>query len=184
MGEITSYVTGDDILTKGEMYQDDYTEYPPENEESTQICVCGCNKCLNLYKMTHRETGDSFLVGSDCIGRAHGHENFPKDIMCAKRNGRCLWCQNVIIFKGQRKTAKKQHLPFCTNCFFSSKKVYLDMTFKQSKEFRNKYAIMYDANCKLWYWQGCMSAFPLEMRSCIKPQYVPPKISFIQDNDD
>jgi hypothetical protein len=184
LGVITEFITGDNILTKGEMYDDNFTEYAPDGGESTQTCICGCSKCVDLFKMTHKETGDSFLVGSDCIGKANGHENFPKDVLCAIRNGKCLWCQNVIIFKGPRKTAKKKHLPFCTNCFFSTKKVYLNITFQTSKEFKKKYDIAYDPNCKLWYWKGRMSVMPPEIRDFIKPLYEPPKIAFVQDDED
>jgi hypothetical protein len=62
--------------------------------------------------------------------------------------------------------------------------VYLNITFQTSKEFKKKYDIAYDPNCKLWYWKGRMSVMPPEIRDFIKPLYEPPKIAFVQDDED
>ena len=71
LGIISEQLTGDNILTKGELYKADYRHVPFTELEIIR-CICGCTKCKNLYKMTHTIKKDCFLVGSKCINKARG----------------------------------------------------------------------------------------------------------------
>ena len=186
LGVISEYLTGDNILTQGDLYISHYTDILPTEEKELKICICGCDKCTKLFKMTHRITGDSFLVGSLCIGKAKGHEHFAQDILCAERNGQCKWCDVPLRFKGTRKNADKIHLrkqTFCLKCMVSNTQVYLDIDQKTQYKYKNKYPIKYDCNCKLWYYKGPLCEFPVDLVSLIKPNFVPPRLAFLQDDD-
>ena len=185
LGIISEQLTVDNILTKGELYKADY-RYVPLDELEVKICICGCTKCKCLFKMTHKITKDCFLVGSKCINKARGHENFLSDLQCAQKNGQCKKCDIPLRFKGTRKNADKILLrkqTFCIKCKESHATVYLDIDQKTQYKYKNKYPIKYDCNCKLWYYRGPLCEFPVDLESLIKPNFVPPRISFLQDDD-
>ena len=185
LGIISEQLTGDNILTKGELYKADYRHVPFTELEIIR-CICGCTKCKNLYKMTHTITKDCFLVGSKCINKARGHENFLSDLQCAQKNGQCKKCDIPLRFKGARKNADKILLrkqTFCIKCKESHATVYLDIDQKTQYKYKNKYAIKYDCNCKLWYYRGPLCEFPVDLESLIKPNFVPPRVSFLQEDD-
>jgi hypothetical protein len=185
LGIISEHLTGDNILTKGELYKANYREIPLDEREE-KICICGCDKCVKLFKMTHIITKDCFLVGSVCISKARGHEHFLSDLQCAQKNGQCKRCDIPLRFKGVRKNADKIHLrkqTFCIKCKTSHAQVYLDIDQKTQYKYKNKYPIKYDCNCKLWYYKGSLCEFPVDLESLIKPNFVPPRISFLQDDD-
>jgi len=155
LGKITQLITGDNILSHGECYVD-YQEYMIEG----CVCVCGCPLCEKLYRLTHRKTGTSFMVGSKCITKA-GFYNFINDLKCGKTNGFCKICEHPLIFKGERKNTKKEYKGFCKKCC-KIEKVILDIKYNEKDKYK-KYGTKWDSNLKVWYWKGNNYDFPHQL---------------------
>ena len=86
LGVITKLITGENVMIKGMSYVK-YTE----DKIDGNVCICGCPLCVTLFPMYHTKTNICFMVGSQCIKKA-GHEDFVKNLKCAKNNGFCKEC--------------------------------------------------------------------------------------------
>lgn len=110
LGSVTELITGDNINKKSSKY---YCNYDDHNIPGS-ICICGCNLCTTLYRLTHIN-GISFMVGSSCITKA-GFDNFSNDVKCAKRNGLCIVCRKPLILGGKRRNSSKSISAICFEC--------------------------------------------------------------------
>jgi hypothetical protein len=148
LGVITKFITGENILTKGESY----VNTNEETVEGLSTCLCGCNKCSGLYKIYCTKTNDAFLVGSMCVEKA-GHENFCADLQCAKRNGRCSYCKVPLRFNGPRANSKKTYNKVCNNCR-SEVVIYLKISFAEKDYYKAEYGVKWNQQLVRWYWKG------------------------------
>jgi Zn finger protein HypA/HybF involved in hydrogenase expression len=163
LGFMTKIITGDNILQKGTTYIKE--EENPIRCEDYQACICGCEKCHNLYRMYHKKTNIAFLVGSSCIERA-GHPDFVKDIK--KKNGRCINCNLILKIKGINKNYNKIYNGFCKNCYDNKNvKIILDINFKV-KDYYKEFNIKWDSIDKTWYWVGPQNELPLVLKEKMK----------------
>lgn len=116
LGSVTELITGDNIYKKSSKYYCNYDDH----QIPGSICICGCNLCTTLYRLTHIN-GISFMVGSSCITKA-GFDDFSNDVKCAKRNGLCIECKKPLILGGKRRNSSKSISPICFEC----RKIYED----------------------------------------------------------
>ena len=144
LGNITKIITGDDITIKGTSFVDE-----KENGFDGNLCICGCNKCKSLFKLYHKKTNISFLVGSSCIEKA-GHEDFVKNINCATRNGRCKDCNIPLKLTGKYKNYNKLYDLVCIGCR-KPEIIFLRIHYNEKDHFKKYFNIKWDANRKYWY---------------------------------
>lgn len=159
LGEITKLITGENILTKGESY----VNINEDAIEGLSTCICGCCKCGGLYKIYNSNTDDAFLVGSKCVEKA-GHENFVSDLKCAKRNGRCKYCNVPLRFNGPRSNSKNKYNKVCNDCR-SKVVIYLKITYNEREYYKAKYYVKWNPELKSWYWKGYEDELPDELKS-------------------
>lgn len=141
----TDDIFGDNIYNFPELYIPSRANMAGENIIYTVIdgtvCICGCNKCKNLYIMRHIESGKEFAVGSSCIKKAKGHlldkykeenkeidhikneykkfDNYLKDLV----KPRCAKCYDLMCVKNRKPHKKNitvedycdKH-PYCYKC--------------------------------------------------------------------
>jgi hypothetical protein len=160
LGVITEYIAGDNVLEEGHNFVD-YNDADIDEK----ICICGCNRCGSLHKLYHRYSENIFLVGSSCITKAKGQEDYEKNKKCAKTNGLCRECAVPLVFKGLRVNAKKGDDKYCKVCHTKAhkkRKIYLNISYAE----KNKYKALgtrWDAEIKKWYWVGCFVDMPEEL---------------------
>jgi hypothetical protein len=148
LGVITKFITGENILTKGESY----VNINEETVEGLSTCLCGCNKCSGLYKIYCTKTNDAFLVGSMCVQKA-GHENFCADLQFAKRNGRCRYCNIPLRFNGPLANSKKIYDKVCNDCR-AEVVFYLKINYNEKDYYKAVYEVKWNQQLKCWYWKG------------------------------
>lgn len=153
LGIITKIITGESILNKGTSFVDE-----KENGFDGNLCICGCNKCNSLFKLYHKKTKISFLVGSSCIEKA-GHEDFVKNINCATRNGRCKHCNIPLKITGRYKNYKKSYNFFCMSCR-KEKRIYLRIHYNEKDHFKQYFKTKWNPDIKYWYWKGYEDLLP------------------------
>lgn len=153
LGIITKLITGDNILIKGTTYIN-----PGELGYEGNVCICGCDRCGELYKIYHNKTHTCFLVGSKCVERA-GHESFISDINCAKTNGRCKKCNVPLRIKGKRKNTKKIYDGICDYCR-KKKNIFLNIEYEYKDLYKSQYSLKWDNHFKSWYWFGYEDELP------------------------
>lgn len=160
LGIITEYITGDNVLETGHNFVD-YTD----KEIDEKICICGCNRCNTLNKLYHEYSDNVFLVGSSCIKKAGGQEEYESNKRCAKKNGLCRECATPLIFKGQRVNAKRGDESYCKVChakMYKKRKIYLNISYADKDKYK-KLGTRWDADIKKWYWLGCVADMPQEL---------------------
>ena len=160
LGIITEYITGDNVLNEGHNFVD-YTDADIDEK----ICICGCNRCHTLNKLYHEYSDNVFLVGSSCIKKAGGQEEYEKNKRCARINGLCKVCAVPLIFKGERANAKKDNDNYCNAChtnFNKRRKIYLNISYAEKDKYK-KLGTRWDADIKKWYWLGCIPDMPKEL---------------------
>jgi hypothetical protein len=109
-----------------------------------KTCICGCDKCKNLFVMCHIESNKEIAVGSSCITKAKGHlykkyndtddneiknikkeydqfDNYLKD----KDKIRCFTCYTLVYAKSRKPNKKNitakdycdtENPPYCYKC--------------------------------------------------------------------
>lgn len=165
LGIITEYITKDNVLTKGH----NFVKYQDEEIEE-KVCICGCNRCNTLNKLYHNYSDNVFLVGSKCITKAGGQEEYENNKKCAKKNGLCRECFVPIIYKGHRANAKKNNNNYCNECYnklYKEEKIYLNISFANKDKYK-ALGTRWDANKKKWYWMGSMLNIPKDLK-CLIP---------------
>lgn len=102
-------------------------EYFPDNLKTYQlisiiqfanICICGCEKCSDLYVVVHTPTNIKFAVGSKCIKRFLKHIAYK--INKLNKNEICIECNEALYYrncKNHIKNADKNHCNHCINCW-------------------------------------------------------------------
>lgn len=107
---IIQLITGDNIISEKENFQPEYKVY------DNNICLCGCNKCKELY-LVHNTSKDIYItVGSSCINQFY--DGFENDIKCLKRNGTCEKCNQILCKKSSKYLTKnvKKNSSICIQC--------------------------------------------------------------------
>lgn len=143
LGIITEYITGDNVLETGHNFVD-YTD----KEIDEKICICGCNRCNTLNKLYHEYSDNVFLVGSSCIKKAGGQEEYESNKRCVKANGLCDECKAPLILRGRNKNKTTKHnsriwlisqyIPetdkLCNNCCDTAQKIIITRMRKEREE--------------------------------------------------
>ena len=147
LGVITEYITGDNVLNKGHNFVD-YNDA----DINEKICICGCNRCHTLSKLYHEYSDNVFLVGSSCIKKAGGQEDYENIKRCVKVNGLCGECKAPLILRGinKNKTTKhnsriwliSQYIPetdkLCNNCCDTAQKIIIERRIERDAIMRKK----------------------------------------------
>ena len=143
LGVITEYITGDNVLNKGHNFVD-YNDADIDEK----ICICGCNRCHTLSKLYHEYSDNVFLVGSSCIKKAGGQEDYENIKRCVKMNGLCGECKAPLILRGINKNKTTKHnsrtwliskyIPetdkLCNNCCDTAEKIIYTRMIKEREE--------------------------------------------------
>jgi hypothetical protein len=102
-------------------------KYFPDNLENyilvdkipfANICICGCDKCWDLYVVNHIPTNEKFAVGSKCIKKLLKHISYK--INKSNKNEICIDCNEALYSrncKNHIKNADKNHHNHCNNCW-------------------------------------------------------------------
>ena len=125
-----------DVMTKitGEVPTIDntYVSYT-NNIVAGRICICGCGKCVKLFKLFDKKTHTCFLLGSDCINLTHLH--FSSDLKCGEKNGFCKDCNIPLRLNGERKNYNKhKNHHNCNNCYNTEQRIIRQHEMQQERE--------------------------------------------------
>lgn len=157
LGKITEIITGVNIIANNTSFVDE-----KENGIDGNLCVCGCNKCKSLFKLYHKESNNSFLVGSSCIEKA-GHTDFTSDMICANKNGRCKNCNIPFRFKGPKKNYKTVYNGLCVDCRIEEV-IFLRVNYSEKDFFKINFKTKWNPALKLWYWKGFENELPKQLK--------------------
>ena len=147
LGVITEYITGDNVLNKGHNFVD-YNDA----DINEKICICGCNRCHTLSKLYHEYSDNVFLVGSSCIKKAGGQEDYENIKRCVKMNGLCGECKAPLILRGKNKNKTTKHnsriwlisqyIPetdkLCNNCCDTAQKIIIERRIEREARMRKE----------------------------------------------
>jgi len=161
MHAITKLITGESLLEHPHNYSASFTEYHPLGAKynKTYNCICGCTLCDALFKLTHKPTNRTLMVGSICLTQ-YFNKYFNSNLICGKNNGFCKQCLFPLIKKGKRKNIEIT-IPFlCNNCN-KPQKNYLNISYAEREEFKTNYDICWNPfPIKKWSWFGLFTNIP------------------------
>lgn len=115
----------DNILGYTFLLTDDYNfmkhteDYILRHFTEGSICLCGCDKCNNLFIVEHLPTSTKFAVGSSCISKYYG-KKMKGDLKKNVSNELCLECGEPLYFKTSeysKKNAYRNQPGFCETCW-------------------------------------------------------------------
>jgi len=97
------------------------------------VCICGCGRCQNLYKLFDKKTHTCFLLGSDCINLTH--LNYSNDLKCGEKNGFCKECDIPLRLNGDRKNYNKNRCDdTCNHCYDTEQRIIRQHKMQQERE--------------------------------------------------
>ena len=107
------------LLTNDNNFFKHLDYYTLLRKEDGKICICGCDKCNDLYVICHNPTNICFGVGSSCIDRF-----FPQKMKSYKKklmtDDICHICKVGLYLKTSKyydKNTDKNKLGFCYKCW-------------------------------------------------------------------
>lgn len=114
--ELVAYIH---LMTNDKYFPDNLENYKLIDKiPFANICICGCDKCCDLYVVNHISTNIKFAVGSRCIKRFLKHISYK--INKLNKNEICIDCNEALYFKNCKnhiKNADKNHHNHCINCW-------------------------------------------------------------------